>query len=116
MQYFLNGVARQSEDALNRTGRINELNLLWRDQLSGGGSKVPLLLLDMIGNNPYVTVRGAERKLKIAYNTALRGIERLEKAGILAEVSEAKRDRVYCAKALLEILEEPARLTPMDGA
>lgn len=54
--------------------------------------------------------------MKIAYNTALRGIERLEKARILAEVSEAKRDRVYCARALLDILEEPARLTPMEVA
>jgi hypothetical protein len=25
--------------------------------------------------------------------------------------TEAKRDRVYCAKALLNILEEPAKLT-----
>jgi Fic family protein len=116
VQYFLNGVARQSEDALSRAEQINEQTARWRDKLSGGGSRVPLLLLDMIGNNPYVTVRGAERKLKVAYNTALRGIERLEKAGIVTEVSEAKRDRVYCAKALLEILEEPARLTPMEGA
>src|SRR5438128_648873 len=60
-------------------------------------------------------VRSAIFILKIAYNTALRGIMRLEKAGIVAEVSEAKRDRIYCAKALLDILEEPARLTPMEG-
>ena len=51
--------------------------------------------------------------MKIAYNTALRGIVRLEEAGIVTKVSEARRDRVYCAKALLDILEEPARLTPM---
>ena len=30
------------------------------------------------------------------------------------KVSEAKRDRVYCAKAILDILEEPARLTPIS--
>ena len=113
VQYFLNGVARQSEDALGRTERINELIAGWRDKLSGGGSRVPLFLLDMIGNNPYLTVRSAEKKLKIAYNTALRGIVRLEEAGIVTKMSEARRDRVYCAKALLDILEEPARLTPM---
>jgi Fic family protein len=116
VQYFLNGVARQSEDALGRTERINELIARWRDKLSGGGSKVPLFLLDQIGNNPYLTVRGAEKKLKIAYNTALRGITRLEEAGIVTEVSKGRRDRVYCAKALLDILEEPARLTPTSVA
>jgi Fic family protein len=114
VQYFLNGVARQSEDALSRTERINELIVRWRGQLSGGGSKVPWLLLDLVGNNPYLTVRGAEKKLKIAYNTAMRGIAKLVEAGILTEVSEARRDRVYCAKALLDILEEPARLTPVQ--
>jgi Fic family protein len=114
IQYFLNGVARQSEDAVGRAERINELLARWQGRLSGGGSKVPLLLLDMIGHNPYLTVRGAEKKLSIAYNTALRGITRLKDAGIVTEVSEARRDRVYCAQELLGILEEPARLTPME--
>jgi hypothetical protein len=48
--------------------------------------------------------------LKVAYNTVLRAIGQLETAGIIREISEAKRHRVWCAKALLEILEEPARL------
>ncbi len=113
LRYFLNGVSRQAEDALNRTERMNELLAQWRGRLSGGGSKVPLLLLDLIGANPYLTVRGAEKRLRVAYNTALRGIEKLLKAGVLEEVSQSKRDRVYCAKALLEILEEPARLVPL---
>ena len=29
-------------------------------------------------------------------------------------LGDAKRDRVYCATALLNILEEPARLKPLD--
>ena len=39
-------------------------------------------------------------------------IERLERLGIVKKSGDAKRDRVYCAKALLDLLEEPARLTP----
>jgi hypothetical protein len=35
---------------------------------------------------------------------------REERARIVKQVGAAKRDRVYCATALLEILEEPARL------
>ncbi|MBM3890878.1 MAG: Fic family protein [Verrucomicrobia bacterium] len=115
LHYFFNGVARQSEDAVSRAERMNELLARWRDKLAGGGSKVPLLILDMASANPYLTVRGVERKLRVAYNTALGGVEKLQKAAILVEVSESKRDRVYCAKALLDILEEPARLTPMES-
>jgi hypothetical protein len=32
------------------------------------------------------------------------------------QVNQAERDRVYCATALLKILEEPARLVPMETA
>ena len=42
----------------------------------------------------------------------MRAIGQLEKQGIVKEVSGAKRDRVYCAKKLLAILEEPAQLKP----
>ena len=66
----------------------------------------------MIAPNPFVTPRGAQEKTKMAYNTVMRAIGQLEKLKVLKEVSEAKRDRVYCAKAILDILEEPARLTP----
>ncbi len=113
VQYFLNGIARQSEDALSRAERINQLLTNWRNKLSGqAGTKVALQMLDMIGANPFLTPRGAEDELDLAYNTVMRAIGQLEKLKVLKEVSEAKRDRVYCAKAVLDILEEPARLPP----
>jgi hypothetical protein len=37
-------------------------------------------------------------------------VERLEKSSIVRKVSQAKRDRVYCAKAIMDILEEPAKV------
>jgi hypothetical protein len=39
-----------------------------------------------------------------------RAVDRLEALSIVAQVGEAKRDRVYCAKELLAILDEPAQL------
>jgi len=50
--------------------------------------------------------------LDVAFTTAQRGVQRLEDKGILSQVDGACLDRVYCAKALLDILEEPARLRP----
>jgi len=52
----------------------------------------------------------------VAFTTAQRAIERLERLGIVKQSGDAKRDRVYCANALLEILEEPARLKSPEGA
>ena len=113
LQYFLNGVARQAEDALSRAERINGLLTRWRDKLAGdAGAKVAFQMVEVLGANPFVTARGVEQRLGIAYNTVMRAIGQLEKQGIVKEVSGAKRDRVYCARKLLDILEEPAQLKP----
>ena len=113
LQYFLNGVARQAEDALSRAERINGLLTRWRDKLAGdAGAKVAFQMAELLGANPFVTARGVEQRLGIAYNTVMRAIGQLEKQGIVKEVSGAKRDRVYCASRLLDILEEPAQINP----
>jgi len=58
------------------------------------------------------TPRETERRLGISYNTVMRAIEALEAGGVLAKVGDSKRNRVSCAPAILDILEEPARLVP----
>lgn len=109
---FFNGVARQSEDASSRAERINQQLDQWRERLSGAGSSIALRLLDLLAANPFITARKAEAQLDVAYNTAAAALRRLVRSKIIAQVGEARRDRVFCAKPLLDILEEPARLRP----
>ena len=68
---------------------------------------------DRLGSNPWVTPRGAQGKLELAYNTVMRAMGLLQEQGIVAAVTVARRGRVFCAKALLDILEKPARLRPI---
>ena len=110
LEYFLLGVARMSEDALNRATRINQLLAQWQRKVSGESTNNPLRVVELLGANPFITTKGAAETLRIAFTTAQRTIERLERAGIVKQVGEAKRGRVYCANALLHILEEPAQL------
>lgn len=108
LQYFLNGVARQAEDALGRAEQTNKLLEQWRQKLaSDAHAKVAFQMLELLGGNPFLTPRGAKQRLDLAYNTVMRAIEQLERRGIVKEVSGAKRDRVYCAKRLLQIFEAP---------
>jgi Fic family protein len=111
LEYFLLGVARMSEDALSRATRINQLLAQWQRKVSGESTNTPLRAVDLLGTNPFITTKGISKSLGIAFTTAQRTIERLERAGIVKQVGEAKRGRVYCANALLEILEEPTRLS-----
>jgi Fic family protein len=112
LEYFLLGVARTSEDALNRATRINQLLAQWQKRVSGESSGNPLRVVELLGANPFITTNGVADKLGIAFTTAQRAIERLQRADIIKQFGDAKRDRVYCAAALLDILEEPARLRP----
>jgi len=110
--YVLNGVARQSEDAVSRAVRITALLDGWRRSLVGARSDLPLKLVDDLAANPYCVVKAIAQREKVAYTTAERAVERLVKLNILRQVNKAERDRLFCATAILDILEEPANLTP----
>ncbi len=69
------------------------------------------LVLDMLAGNPLVTAKQAATHLGVAFTTAQRGINKLKDALIIEEVGDARRDRVYRAREVLNILEEPTRVT-----
>ena len=50
------------------------------------------------------------RRLSIAFTTAQPAIQRLEQKRVVKRTTDARRNRVYCAHELLDILEEPAQL------
>jgi Fic family protein len=114
LEYFLQGVARMSEDALSRAARINSKLIEWQKKAAGDSTNAPLRVVELLAVNPFITAKGAAEKLGVAFTTAQRAIERLERLGIVKQSGDAKRDRVYCANALLDILEEPARLKPAE--
>lgn len=115
LEYFLLGVARMSEDALSRATRINGIVAQWQRKLAGEATNTPMRVIELLAANPFVTTTGAARQLEVAFTTAQRAIERLERRGIVQQTTDARRNRVYCARALLDILEEPAQLKPTDA-
>ena len=113
LEYFLLGIARMSEDALNRASRINDIVAEWQKKLAGESTNTPVRIVELLSANPFVTSTGVARQLGVAFTTAQRAIERLERNGIVQQTTDVRRNRVYCARALLDILEEPAHLTPV---
>ena len=112
LTYFLRGVVLQSNDALERIERLDNLLAGWRQELAGSRSRLPERALDLFTENPFWTVGGVAERLEVAFTTAQRGINQLEASGIVSRVGEGRRNRVYCAEAILTILEEPSALTP----
>jgi len=109
ISYFLTGVAGQAEDALGRIQRIDALLRQWREAVATSPSRQPERAIDLFAENPFWTVGKLAERLGVAFTTAQRAIDRLESAGIVTLAGEAKRNRVYCARALLAVLEESPR-------
>ena len=110
LTYFLRGIVIQSEDAVDRIQRIDNLFVRWRHELASGRSRFPERVLDLFAENPFWTVRNLASRLDVAFTTAQRAIDRLEMLDIVSRVGEARRSRVYCAGEVLDILEEPPTL------
>lgn len=110
LSYFLNGVAIQSRDVLSRAERINNLISDWHIKVSGPSSETAHDIITYLAVNPFLTTKNISENLKIAFTTAQRSIKKLEELRIIKQINESKRDRVYCASQILDILEEPTKI------
>jgi Fic family protein len=108
VSYFLAGVLSQATDALSRIELIDTLATEWRERVAATASRATEGVLAELMKNPFVRVKALAEQLEVAFTTAQRAVDRLVDAGVLTLASEAKRDRVYCARELLVILEKEA--------
>ena len=104
--YFLIGVAAQAEDAIARIRRMESLLSGWKKDLASDLSQVPERALDLFSENPFWTVGALAERLAVAFTTAQRTIERLEELGAISLTPGERRNRVYCAQAILDVLED----------
>ena len=113
--YFLRGVRLQADDGLARIAHLDILFDSWRDDL--GDVLSPRLdeVLGLFVESPFWTVGEIGKSLGIAYTTARRAVDRLEGAGIVSLSGKSRRNRVYCARAVLAALDAPLQLEDTAG-
>ena len=106
IDFFLEGVAEQSLDAVARSQRLLALRQEYRERMqSGRSSPLAMQLVDELFARPAVTTPQARQYLGVTPVSAQRAIERLGSAGILREVTGRRRNRVYMAPEIFAILE-----------
>lgn len=84
LQFFLNGVAVQAADAVERAERLSDLRENYRARLHGGGRSH--LVVDMLFANPILTVRYVQERLHFSQPGATNLLRRFGAAGIVEEV------------------------------
>jgi len=106
ISFFLDAVVTQSKDAIQRSDQLLSLWRSYREQMQKVRASALLLkLIDELFTYPVITNRFATEILSITPRSAQNNIEKLEKAGILREISGRSRNRVYVAPKIIEVVE-----------
>lgn len=106
IQFFLQGVAEQSEDAVRRSQKLLALWQNYRGRFQTARSSALLLkLVDALFAYPATWIARARKQLGVTHRSAQLNVEKLVAAGILAERTGRQRNRVYLAPEILAIIE-----------
>ncbi len=106
IEFFLRAVVNQSNDAVQRARLMLDLQRSYR-QISIGKYMPPTAgkLVDLIFAKPVLNAKMAQERLGVTYPAVQKAIHLLEGEGILTEITGGKRNKVYEATEILEILE-----------
>ena len=106
IEFFLQAVTEQSDDAVSRSRHLLEL-LRNYSQLAREKHLPPTAgqLIELIFMKPVLNAKTAQELLKVSYPSAQYALASLEDAGILTEITGRKRAKAYAAKEILKALD-----------
>lgn len=106
-RFFLAGVAETSADAVSTASALHRRVGEDRSRLLAqeGVTLTAVQLFERLPEHPVLSVPAVTRLLSTTKPTAGKAIEVLKEAGILTEVGERKRDRLFRYEAYLALLE-----------
>ena len=106
--FFLRGVIEQSKDAFHRAGQLMNLQQQYHKTIQiTKRSALQIRLVDLLIERPVVTAVFVSKYFNVTYVTARKNIAKLLRAGILKELTSAKRNRIYVADEVLNIITKP---------
>jgi len=113
LQFFLTGIEEIAREAVRHAGKLMDLRERWRGRLSHYPKATQLI--DALFVNPYMSVARAQRILKVSNPTARQTVARLEKLGMLSEITGREWGRLYLARPILRVIENVEARRARDG-
>lgn len=105
--FFLDGVTETAAKGVETFDQILQFQRHWEDQIRGWKSQSgsALLLLNALFCNPVVTAARATAATKVSPPTTYKLLERFCNAGLLREVTGAKRNRLFYFQPYLDLFK-----------
>jgi len=106
IEFFLKALINQSDDAVNRSRALLNLQKSYR-QIAQGRliSPTTIQLLDLIFARPVFNVKSVKEHLNVTFPAAQKAIQFLVDKGIVIETTGKRRNKVYEARSVIDILE-----------
>ena len=109
--HFARAAARAATVSETLARDLEELTVEWQQRAGTPRARsVSRRLIDALPSQPVVDVHTVAAALDVDKRTARRGIDRLAEAGILREVTGYRRNQVWVAEELFDVLDD-AQLT-----
>ncbi len=106
--FFLGGVTAEARDASRRAGKLFDLRESYRERFQRGGARGNLLwAINHLFANPVTGIRELAESLGVSFEAARRLVKHLEDEGVLEEMTGRRRNRVYAAREVIEVLQGP---------
>lgn len=107
VQFFLEGVVSVSEQVVNTTKSIQNLERADTDRiLRGRSAHAGVSLLRYLMEQPVVRVNDIKENIKVSYSKANNIIREFEQMGILKQISKGRRNRKFIYEQYINILSE----------
>lgn len=106
IKYFLQGVAEEAKDALERANLVIDLWTFYRQKIQNERHSVSTLtLLDEIIKTPVMTYPKAQKILGVTNRAARQNVDKLVELGLLREITERERYKIFVATEIISVLE-----------
>jgi len=105
VRLMANAAFRAIENADELLLDLRSIQVGWKDQVTARSDSSVWKIVDLLTRQPVVTSPLIQKELGIAANNALRAIERLEAAGVLAELSGNSRNQRWATIEVLNALD-----------
>ncbi len=106
IRFFLTAVSSQSVEAIDNVQKLLRLRDHWDEILrKQGATRNAHILMEILFSNPFTTAKNAAEYLDVSFVTAQSTIKALTTCGILEQAYKRKRNRVYVAKQIINILK-----------
>ena len=107
LRFFLEALRVQSEKSLNLTIKLLDYKSKLHEKIKVKYRSTNIYnVIDLLFENPFITIGDIQKKLKISFTAASKIIRKLIDEDILIEFKTNKKNKLFLAKEIIDILEK----------